>query len=64
MMNHDVYDQQYCGIHRVYILFFKANKIMDETQCWQCIRDANHRKWKEEQALRDQQDFDITQDLT
>ena len=35
------YATQYCPIHKLYILYFVSNKVMDETQCWQCVREAN-----------------------
>ena len=46
MTNFDIsnYATQYCPIHKIYILYFVANKTMNETMCWECIRDANNKK--------------------
>jgi hypothetical protein len=42
------YDKQYCVIHKIHIIYFKANKLMGATQCWDCIRLANQKKYKQE----------------
>jgi hypothetical protein len=40
----DSYNTQRCEKHNLTIIYFKTNKIMDETQCWQCQREANKKK--------------------
>lgn len=38
------YDKQYCPIHKITIMYFKSNKLMDATMCWDCQHEANKRK--------------------
>jgi hypothetical protein len=38
------YAIQYCAIHNITIWYFKSNKILNETQCWECVRQANKKK--------------------
>jgi hypothetical protein len=38
------YAIQYCAIHKITIWYFKSNKILNETQCWECVRQANKKK--------------------
>lgn len=42
--NADNYDKQYCEIHKIHIMYFKNNKLMDQTMCWDCQKEANKRK--------------------
>jgi hypothetical protein len=46
MFSSDVYERQYCSVHQILILYFKSNKIMSETQCWDCQRAVNQKKTK------------------
>jgi len=39
----ELYAKQFCAVHNISILYFKSNKIMNETQCWDCLREANQR---------------------
>ena len=45
------YGKQYCPIHKIQIMYFKTNKLMDETQCWDCRREANKKKLKNENSI-------------
>jgi hypothetical protein len=39
----DTYAIQICLIHNTTIYYFKINKIMNETSCWYCVKEANQK---------------------
>lgn len=43
------YAVQFCGTHKKYIHYFPTNRLGNETQCWDCVKEANDRKFREQQ---------------
>jgi hypothetical protein len=50
MFTYDNYETQRCEIHNTIIIYFKSNKIMSETQCWDCQKEVNQKKPKYENS--------------
>jgi hypothetical protein len=46
ILTSDTYAIQPCRIHNTVIYYFINNKLMSETQCWDCRREANQKKTK------------------
>lgn len=42
------YEIYYCRTHKKFIHFFAGSRLGQETVCWDCIKEANDRKFKEE----------------
>jgi len=45
------YEIDYCKIHLKHIYFFKKDIIFKGFHCWDCIRESNQKKSKQEQKL-------------
>jgi hypothetical protein len=51
MFTYEIYAMQYCSVHKTHIMYFKSNKIMNETQCWSCVYEVNQKKFNKERKL-------------
>jgi hypothetical protein len=51
MFTLDDYLTQRCEVHNKTIIYFKSNKMLDQTMCWECVRDANKRKRPPEEVI-------------
>jgi hypothetical protein len=56
MFSYDNYETQRCEVHKTIIIYFKSNKMMDQTHCWDCQRDANKRKQNGSSLVQPQAD--------
>lgn len=54
ILTSDTYAIQPCLIHNIFIYYFISNKLMSETQCWDCQKEANQKKSKKLQENNDE----------
>jgi hypothetical protein len=53
MFTYDNYETQRCEVHNIIIIYFKSNKMMNETQCWDCRREAQKSKSRDISHIKD-----------
>lgn len=52
------YEIYHCKIHKRYIHYFAGSRLGQETMCWDCVKEANDKKLKEElQRCRARDEF-------
>jgi hypothetical protein len=53
MLQENKYSIQLCKVHKITIHYLKReSEAAQETQCWDCIKEANDKKFKREATAR------------